>query len=289
MCMYRDDLYDWDCNWASDGYPGEYVYGDCGYIDDYYMEERWKPVRGLPMYWVSTKARVWSSVEHKFIRGHQNKKGYVDFSFKIGDYRIRKYLHRMMAEAFIPNPHNYPEVRHWDDNAFNNDLDNLVWGTQLDNTRDCIRNGHFRYFTSEDIERANAVRRRAVWAVDLRNGEICHYVSQREASDILDIKQSCISAVARGVSTHASGYYFTFSEIEAYEFDWKSYKYNRKRTPIRAINVHTGETIDFESAREASRALNVHESSISMILSGKQHIAKGWLFEYLDEECSHAY
>ena len=195
----------------------------------------------------------------------------------------------MMAEAFIPNPHNYPEVRHWDDNAFNNDLENLVWGTQLDNTRDCIRNGHFRYFTAEDIESANAVRRRAVWAVDLRNGEICHFISQHEASELLDINQTCISAVARGKSTHASGYYFTFDEEDAYTFDWKSYKYNRKRAPIRATRVNTGETYDFGSAREAAYTLGIHESSISMILTGKSYISKGWTFEYLDVRCTDAY
>lgn len=52
MAIYYDG-YDWDI----DDFPGEYVYGDREYIDDYYMDERWKRIWDAPDYWVSTKAR----------------------------------------------------------------------------------------------------------------------------------------------------------------------------------------------------------------------------------------
>ena len=106
MAIYYDG-YDWDV----DGFPGEYVYGDLGCGDEYYMDERWKRVDGIPDYWVSNKGRVWSSISETFIEGSPTPKGYIDFSLRVGSHRVRRTLHRLMAEAFIPNPYNYPEVR----------------------------------------------------------------------------------------------------------------------------------------------------------------------------------
>lgn len=57
-----------------------------------------------------------------------------------GKYR-KQYVHRLVAQAFIPNPDNLPIVRHLDDNPKNNHVENLAWGTQSDNMFDAARNG----------------------------------------------------------------------------------------------------------------------------------------------------
>ena len=278
MATYYDG-YDWD----TDGFPGQYVYGDYEYVDDYYMDERWKPtdVRG---YWVSNKGRVWSSIQSRFIEGHTTKKGYVDFSFKINGHRVRRYLHRLLAEAFIPNPRNYSEVRHLDDNAYNNELENLAWGTQLDNTRDCIRNGHFRFFTREDIELANSIRRTPVIAIRLRDGKRYRFVSQQEASRQLGVDQASINAVVRGKCRSACGYYFVREDEFDGEFNHVGYTYQKRGMPIKAINMHTDEIRIYDRPRQAAIALGLSESSISNILHGKALYSKGWIFEELDAE-----
>lgn len=51
-------------------------------------------------------------------------------------------VHRLVAEYFVPNPSGYPVVRHFDDVPDNNCYLNLEWGTQADNYKDMIRNGH---------------------------------------------------------------------------------------------------------------------------------------------------
>lgn len=52
-----------------------------------------------------------------------------------------EYVHHLVARAFLPNPEGYPVVRHWDDDAFNNSVRNLRWGTSSDNAWDKVRNG----------------------------------------------------------------------------------------------------------------------------------------------------
>ena len=50
--------------------------------------------------------------------------------------KVKTYsLHRLLAQHFIPNPHNYPVINHKDHNSFNNSLDNLEWTTQSQNVK----------------------------------------------------------------------------------------------------------------------------------------------------------
>lgn len=58
---------------------------------------------------------------------------YVPINYKTGSKKRR--AHRIVAEAFIPNPNNYPIVMHKDNNKKNNHVDNLMWGTISMNTQ----------------------------------------------------------------------------------------------------------------------------------------------------------
>ena len=52
-----------------------------------------------------------------------------------------EYLHRVVAEAFIPNPRNFREVNHKDLNKSNNRADNLEWKSSSGNKKHAVRNG----------------------------------------------------------------------------------------------------------------------------------------------------
>lgn len=63
----------------------------------------------------------------------------LDTYLNTKNYPIVKYqrkvklIHRLVAEAWIPNPHNYPVVMHLDNNRLNHSIDNLKWSTHKDN------------------------------------------------------------------------------------------------------------------------------------------------------------
>lgn len=275
-----DEMYDWEII----GYPGWMLFGEDDYIPDEYLDERWKET-DIPGYWVSDCERVWSEKKHRFVDGTPNvKSGYIDFSFKINGKRIHRTLHRLMAEAWIPNPYNFPLVRHLNDKPYDNSIDNLAWGTSLDNVHDCINNGNFKYFDEETLELAMKKRRKPVYGINLITGERKNFCSGSDAARWLGISQSCISAVARGENKSVCDWYFTYDEYELENFDYKKHKYVRMNPLVLGINLDTGEELIFKGITNFAKHISVSVSSISMVLHGKLKSVRGWIFEYVEDD-----
>ena len=84
-----------------------------------------------------------------------DRRGYENFSLWNDDgERFTVRGHRVVAEMFIPNPHNYPQVDHKDCNKRNNSVENLEWVTNLENQRRSVTNGihSCRTYTNEDAQ-----------------------------------------------------------------------------------------------------------------------------------------
>lgn len=66
--------------------------------------------------------------KEKEVKGYINKEGYKTVYLQIDcNKRVAKKVHRLVAEAFIPNPNNLPQVNHIDENRLNNSIQNLEW------------------------------------------------------------------------------------------------------------------------------------------------------------------
>lgn len=121
------------------------------------MEEIWKPIKDFEdRYKVSNLGRVYSIRHHKIINGRKDKDGYIKINLYIGTKPYFKRLHRLVAEAFVPNPNNKPLVLHKKaiSNGGDNSADNLYWGTQKENMMDKIKDGHcviHRFYGKDNV------------------------------------------------------------------------------------------------------------------------------------------
>ena len=147
------------------------------------MCEVWRAVVGYDgSYEVSTKGRVRSLdrivpsrygkrlIKGKVLRfstakqGHNKKYFRITVSLSQNGERWQAPVHRLVAEAFLPNPDGLPVVRHLDGDSTNNALSNLAWGTHQDNSDDAVEVGamprgakHWRSKLSE--EQARIIKR----------------------------------------------------------------------------------------------------------------------------------
>ena len=86
------------------------------------MKEIWKETE-YDGYLVSNKGRVAST--RKILSYGNNGKGYLNVMLSVNKKHFRRYVHRLVAKAFIENPKNYPQVNHKDGNKSNNCVENL--------------------------------------------------------------------------------------------------------------------------------------------------------------------
>ena len=110
------------------------------------MEEQWRDISGYEgLYQVSNLGQVKSmdyrhTGKEKVISSQTQKNGYLHVSLWKDRTKRFFYIHRLVADAFIPNPDNLPEVNHKDECLSNNSVDNLEWCTSIYNANYGTRN-----------------------------------------------------------------------------------------------------------------------------------------------------
>jgi len=189
------------------------------------MKEIWKDINGYDgLYKVSNMGRVKSLprikrnwvgkfvTKEKVLKNIFSQVGYFLIGLSINRIKKTTYIHRLVAEAFIPNNENKGEVNHIDGNKLNNVVDNLEWCTPKENSIHSVTMGlrtpvcgvnhpHYRKYGSKHhlSKKVKQLNRE-------RNSVVGTYGGISEASRVTGIDRAAISAVCNGKRKTAGGY-----------------------------------------------------------------------------------
>ena len=169
--------------------------------------EVWKSYPNIPAIEVSTLGRV--RTRDRMVSGKGNgtrfqkgrilkpfvsNNGYMRVNIKIDGKQIKKSVHRLVAQAFLPNPKNLPMVNHKDCNRKNNHVENLEF---CDNS-----------YNQKYREKFGKASGRPVFAVNLATLEVSRFRSRMEAGRELGVFYQSINKVIEGRFKQTGGFWF---------------------------------------------------------------------------------
>lgn len=156
--------------------------------------EEWKPIEGFEeLYHVSNYGRVKSLPrrgtinETRILKPCKNRDGYLQVCLYKDSTKQYKTIHRLVAEAFLPNPNNLPCINHKDENKENNNVENLEYcdiafnnsyGTRNERVSKAMTNGKLSKTVLQYDRNGNFIRewpsaREIERQLGFVNGNIC--------------------------------------------------------------------------------------------------------------------
>lgn len=137
-------------------------------------------IKNYERYQITDDGRVWSKISNKWLVPKETCDGYLRVGLCNGkDPAKQMLIHRLVAEAFLPNPDNLPCVNHKDECKTNNSVENLEWCTsQYNNT---YKERHLR--CAYKIKKANTIRSgKSIKQLSLNGEIVAIYPSACEAA-----------------------------------------------------------------------------------------------------------
>lgn len=134
------------------------------------------------------------------------KEGYERVIVSTNGKSHKYFVHQLVAKAFIPNPHNYTQVNHKDENKKNNCVENLEW---------CNRSYNMKYGTNRERSQITKIKlnrnnKRKKIKVTFPDNSIKIYNSIAETENKLKIPKGSVSRYAHKQITPRNGYIYDF-------------------------------------------------------------------------------
>ena len=162
-----------------------------------------KEIKDFPGYTITDDGKVisYKFKEPKIMKTWLQQSGYENIKLCKENQTYHFLIHRLVAEAFIPNPNNLPEVNHKDENKCNNSVDNLEW---------CDRIYNANYGTG--VERCRVQKFKKLEMLDMVTKEVIRtFESGKEAEHITGISRKYISLVCHQKKHSAGGFIWRFT------------------------------------------------------------------------------
>lgn len=145
------------------------------------------------LYAATSDGRIYSYRRKRFMKIVNGNKGYKQVCLQKDAKQYMRYVHRLVASAWLPNPDNLPEINHKDENKGNNDISNLEWCTHQHNI-DCRTN--------------IGVPKRAIYCIELDRA----FESIAAAAREFGVDAAHMHAVCNHPTHTAKGYHFRYLE-----------------------------------------------------------------------------
>ncbi len=155
-----------------------------------------KDIKGYDgRYAITTDGRIWSYKAKKYLKERVNETGYTSVCLSKNGQAKSFYVHRLVAETYIPNPENKPQVNHKDENRSNNNVNNLEWTTAKENSNYGTRNSKISLAKAKPVKCIETNR---------------VFVSMTAAALLTGAQCSKISQVCKGKRKTAGGYHWEY-------------------------------------------------------------------------------
>lgn len=163
--------------------------------------EQWRDIKGFEGYQVSNYGMVKSLKfgKEKILKGKKVSSGYLQVGLWKNGECILEYIHRLVAEAFIPNPQNLPQVNHKDETPTNNHVENLEW---------CDARYNLNYGTRN--QRSAEKQGKRVDQIDKITGEVIHKWASTAECGRNGYSQQHISDCCNGKHKTHKGYVWKY-------------------------------------------------------------------------------
>lgn len=200
--------------------------------------EIWKDIKGYEgIYQVSNLGRVKSlprivicsngckkNYKSKILKSKFEKDGYLRIGLTKFSKETKKYIHRLVAETFVPNPNNYSEVNHIDENKSNNKAINLEWCTRKYNMnygnriKKQVAHTNYKKIASKIDYKALSVlqksaTQKAVYQYSKEYKFIKRWSSFSQVENELGIHHSNIVACCTGRRKSTGGYIWSYTKL----------------------------------------------------------------------------
>lgn len=249
--------------------------------------EVWKDIKGYEgLYKISNIGRIKSLgrlktngknkyISHEIIlKPWVNAQGYLCAALWAKGKKVKTMLvHRLVAEAFIPNPNNYPYVNHMDENKQNPKAENLEW---------CTMEYNFKYGTA--LERMAESKSKKVYQYSKEGKLIREWKSTKECGrngyDDVSVWKCCT-----GKSKTHNGFIWSYKELSKSQIREKvSNKASKKKTLVKGKKIYQYDDNlklikEWNTLNELSDS-GFDKSNISRCCLGKQKSHKGYIWSY---------